>query len=385
MSDAARWSVMVVDDDSDVGESVEEYFSGEKLTEEGDVAVVTAVSDFSDALAKIALSRYDILVLDLRKGEHDLDPKIEAGAQLLDDIRRTRFLPIVFYTGLPRLVRHLENPPFIQVVEKSGTHERLLKALQITLNSQLPSMNRALVSHVDRVQRDYMWDFVASQWGKITAETDRTSVAYLLARRLAGSLSDPSTTQLARDLGSGFDTSIESGRIHAMQCYVMPPIAEPPMMAGDIYKGTIRCQNGYWVLVTPSCDLAQGKAEWLMLASCDPLSEQREFVDWTERQSNPTTSRLRGLVSNNRHASQRDRHMYLPAAMSIPDLVVDLQNVAVIQRKEFGSFGLERLATLDSPFAEALSSQFGRLFGRIGTPDLDVDSVMARLESDLTS
>ena len=385
MANMAPWLVMMVDDDSEMCESVEEFISEEQLTDEGDVAVVTTVSSFPDALTKLASSRYDVVVLDVRQGEYDLIAETEAGAQLLDDIRSTRFLPIIFYTGLPNLVRHLENPPFIQVVEKGGTHEPLLEAIQITLTSQLPSMNRALVSHVDKIQRDYMWDFVAGHWGSITAETDRTSVAYLLARRLAGSLSDPSVTQLAQDLGSGFDASIESGRVHAMQYYVMPPIAEPPLMAGDIYKGTVRGQDGYWVMVTPSCDLAQDKAEWLLLAICDPLSEQPEYVKWAQRQSNSSTNRLRGLLGNNRQVSQRDRHFYLPAAMSIPDLVVDLQNVAVIRREDFGSFELERLATLDSPFAEALTSQFSRLFGRIGTPDLDVTLVMTRLESGLGS
>ncbi len=385
MANNSPWLVMMVDDDSEMCESVTEFISGEQLTDEGDVAVVTTVSNFSDAQAKLASSRYDVVVLDLRQGAHDRNPETEAGAQLLDDIRNTRFLPVVFYTGLPSLVRHLENPPFIQVVEKGGTHEPLLKAIQTTLASQLPSMNRALVSHVDRVQRDYMWDFVAGQWERITAETDKTSIAYLLARRLAGSLSDPSATQLAEDLGSRFDASIESGQVHAMQYYVMPPIAEPPMMAGDIYKGTVRGQDGYWVMVTPSCDLVQDKAEWLLLAICDPLSEQQEYVRWAKGQSNSTTNRLRGLLGNNRQVSQRDRHFYLPAAMSIPDLVVDLQNIAVIRREDFGSSGLERLATLDSPFAEALTSQFGRLFGRIGTPDLDVNWVMTRLKSGLGS
>jgi hypothetical protein len=34
--------------------------------------------------------------------------------------------------------------------------------------------------------------------------------------------------------------------------------------------------------------------------------------------------------------------------------------------------GLERLASLDSSFAEGLLARFSRYFGRLGTPDLDV-------------
>ena len=385
MADKAPWLVMVVDDDSEMCESVKEFINGEQLTDEGDVGVVTTVSNFSDALCLLAQSRYDVVVLDLRQGDYDLNPETEAGEELFQKIKSTRFLPIVFYTGLPMLVTHLENPPFIQVVAKGGTHEALLKAIRTTLISQLPSMNRALVSHVDKVQRDYMWEFVAEQWGRITAETDKISVAYLLARRLAGSLSDSSATQLAEDLGGQFDASIGSGKVHAMQYYVMPPIAEPSMMAGDIYKGKVGEHDGYSVMLTPSCDLVLGKADWLLLAICNPLEKEREYVKWAAQQSKTAIKGLQGVLGNNREAYQRDRHFYLPAAMNIPDLVVDLQNVAVARREHFESCAVERVATLDSPFAEALTSQFARLFGRIGAPDLDVDVLMARLKGGLGS
>ena len=42
---------------------------------------------------------------------------------------------------------------------------------------------------------------------------------------------------------------------------------------------------------------------------------------------------------------------------------------------------LDRLASLDSPFAEAVLARFTRYFGRLGTPDLDVDFVLSNLES----
>ena len=42
---------------------------------------------------------------------------------------------------------------------------------------------------------------------------------------------------------------------------------------------------------------------------------------------------------------------------------------------------LERLASLDSPFAEALLARFTRYFGRLGTPDLDVAVLLQRLRT----
>jgi hypothetical protein len=40
---------------------------------------------------------------------------------------------------------------------------------------------------------------------------------------------------------------------------------------------------------------------------------------------------------------------------------------------------LNRLASLDSPFAEALLARFVRYFGRLGTPDLNTEVILSRL------
>jgi len=59
--------------------------------------------------------------------------------------------------------------------------------------------------------------------------------------------------------------------------------------------------------------------------------------------------------------------------------VVDFQQLVTLQREHMG--GLERLASLDSPFAEALLARFTQYFGRLGTPDLDVAVLLQRLRA----
>ena len=369
-----NWSVMLVDDEEDLRNSLVELIEGQNLTDRGDKALVTPVADFDEALSILESRRFDLAILDVRLDEDD----DEAGAKLQQEIANARFVPVIFYTGWPMHVAHLKNPPFIDVVPKGDQPEALLSSIRTVLNSQLPAVNRTLIGHFDKIQREYMWEFVASNWERITEEGDGVSIAYLLARRLASSLSDQPISQLAEDLTGQFDMSIQDNRIHPMQYYVMPPMNKPPSLAGDIYRGTLGEQDGYWVMLTPSCDLVQGKAEWTLLALCLPLREQPEFQRWLEDLSKTPPGSLKGLLGNNRKR-QPDRFFYLPGALSIPDLVVDLQNVVSIPRCDFDSSGVDRLATLDSPFAEALASRFTRLFGRIGTPDLDISWVTTRL------
>jgi len=276
--------------------------------------------------------------------------------------------------------------PLIQVVEKTEGLPHLLETVRGIFATRLPAVNRALIRHMETVQRNYMWDFVATHWEQFGGTPDRTALAYLLARRLAVSLSGPGIRQLAQDLGDSMGTAVVEGWVHPMQYYVMPPVETLPL-AGDLYRGQIGSQIGYWVLLTPSCDFVERdnkpqKAEWVLLAYCNLLTEQSECLKWQAglpQPSKTTDDNLRGLIGNNRQGGQPERFYFLPGALTLPDLVADLQQLATVPRKHLHS--LERLASLDSPFAEALLARFARYFGRLGTPDLNVEVTLSRLRS----
>lgn len=135
-------------------------------------------------------------------------------------------------------MRDLENP-LIRVIEKGPNPEPLLAAVRSIFTSRLPAVSRALIRHLEAVQRDYMWEFVAKHWEQFGGTVDRTALAYLLARRLALSLSGPGIQQLAQDLGDITGVGTTEGLVHPMQYYVMPPVEKFPP-AGDLYH----CQIG---------------------------------------------------------------------------------------------------------------------------------------------
>jgi CheY-like chemotaxis protein len=378
---AATWQLLFVDDDPGFCRQIQEFLDGETIPPDDRLQVKT-LNDFGDALNELETYRFDLLILDVRLGPHSITPDEEAGITTLQAIQQRRFIPVVFYTGLPNLVRHLVTP-LIQVVEKTEELPRLLDSLKSIFATRVPAVNRALIRRLETIQRDYMWDFVANHWGQFGDTSDHTSLAYLLARRLATSLSGSGIQQLAQELGDSAGTTVAEGHVHPMRYYVIPPV-EPAPLVGDIYQGQVGEHNGYWALLTPSCDMVTGreKAELVLLARCLPLTEQVEYQQW--RDGLPTPSRtingkLQDLLRNNRRDSQSERFLFLPGALSLPDLVVDFQQLVTLQRDHMG--GLERLASLDSPFAEALLARFTRYFGRLGTPDLDIAVLLQRLRT----
>ena len=109
MPDRTTWLMLVVDDDPETLRLVKDILEGETLTSEGDTVVVETQTSFADALGQLEANRYDMLILDVREGDYDLSPETEAGTTLFTKIKQKRFLPIIFYTGLPNLVSSIEN------------------------------------------------------------------------------------------------------------------------------------------------------------------------------------------------------------------------------------------------------------------------------------
>lgn len=383
MTNETNWRALFIDDEQEICRQVKEFLEGTVVDVDGHLHVETH-NDFNEALSLLETQRFDLVILDVRLGSHDEAAKQEeAGTRTLEAIRQRRFVPIVFYTGLPHLVRHLETS-LIRVIEKGSSPVPLLEAVKSIFATRLPNVNRALIRHLETVQRDYMWGFVAEHWEQFGDTPDRVSLAYLLARRLALHLSGQGIQQLAQELGDPSAPMIANGLIHPMRYYVMPPIESAPL-AGDLYEGQVGNRDGYWVLLTPSCDLVIGRerAEFVLVARCVSLTEQEEYKKWQSQLPKPSetsTDNLELLLKNNR-SKQPERFYFLPAALMLPDLVVDLQQLETLPRNQINS--LKRLASLDSPFAEALLARFSRFFGRLGTPDLDPEVVITKLKSPL--
>jgi hypothetical protein len=159
--------------------------------------------------------------------------------------------------------------------------------------------------------------------------------------------------------------------------YIVPPLDGTAPGVADLFcERSEETGDRWWLVVTPSCDLEHGKAEWVVLAACTPVGEDSRLQKWWDAESAGNTDKLRGLLDH-KTGGQDDRHLYLPQAPRIPDLVADFQRLRSVTRTELDA--MERVASLVSPFAEAAVSRFTRYFGRVGTDDLDVDAVMVRL------
>ena len=369
------WRVLVVDDDPSVGETISELLHSRSITTRFE-------QYFDQAVELLAREKFDILVLDILD-ESGSTPSDKAGIEVFEKIRERRFIPIIFYTALPNASVNFSRAPFVQRVSKIADDPitDLKSAIENIISSGLPHLLQSVSDHVAHVERAFMADFVEKNWSDL--ENRPEDVAYLLSRRLAASFEE-GTESLVLELGQVGSTA-PGDKIHPTRYYVQPPNSSYKM--GDLLAKSGSVEEGadeikLYVVLTPSCDFVrrsgQMKAENVVLARCFPLDSFEEYREWKKTPNAKKKDSLRKLLDS-RPKGQEDRYFYLPAAWNVQDCVADLQNVKSIPCEELGSY--RKIASLDSPFAEALSYQFNRYMGRVGKPDLDIDGVLRRLET----
>jgi DNA-binding response OmpR family regulator len=372
----SKWRVLIIEDDENILSQIRDDANLGKLLPEVREMDVDSCSTFSEAIPYLDNVRFDFLILDLGKDRDAVSSDdASGGLTIFEEIKKKRFVPVVFYTALAHYVRGLETP-FVRVVEKTEGLPGLRREIQGVFKTGLPSLLR----HIEEEQRVYMWDFVENSWQDTKSCYEKADLAYLLARRLAHSLRERSIRRFLKAQGVPTPGPEEIKKIHPVEMYIKP-VDNSAIFTGYILKGSVLDDEGYWIVLTPSCDFEQGNAERVLLAKCFSLETQPEYKAHATHRTSDTKGKLKSLLRGRGDKRQIGRFKYLPKTFFIPDLVVDLQYLVQIPREALK--GIERIASLDSPFIESIFAQLCSYYGRIGTPDLDIDLVISRIESSL--
>lgn len=327
-------------------------------------------NNFDDGLNRLKNSDFDIAILDVMKDSDDgLIEDKEAGKSLYQKVKGAKFCPIIFYTALSADVKDQEMLPLVTVLSKMET-EKLPDAIQDIVSSGVFD-TRLRISEIEndvaRIMREHMWTELAPHWDEYHQRIEESN-----------GIVEVLITRLARALPEDVDNNFSS---HASYRYIYPALPDR-RFPGDILQ--LKSQpddNGWWVLLTPACDLAHdGKSDFVLMAHALPLNKFEHFKSWTssfgDKTPEGTNGKWNGLSSGILRSTLR--YYYLPKFRDIPDLVIDLQHVSSVKWENYLE-DYSTIASLASPFAESLLTQHSHYRGRIGVPDLDLDTIRRRL------
>lgn len=393
-----EWTVVIVEDNEDFRNDIEDQIRRSDVAY-GRAPKVISVGEFSQAEGILSAQTVDVVVLDVR----DDQGRDDAGEQLLDNLKATRFVPVVFYTAYAERVEPLAQPPVVQIVGKEEHTDVLIDAVRAAFDSQLPMAVRGLSGHVREVTREYLWD-IAEQWsslGEYDAEEKTTLLVSRLARSLELTLALDGEDRLRGPVGRALASP---NNWHPSRIYVIPPMGES-FDTGDLllHEETQR----YWVQLTPSCDLANEKADRHLLVAASPLLEIEPFISWSSaelawyrikdaveprggwsREEKIRRSKLEKDSKDLRSDCKRivlgrnDRFFHLPKFFTVPDLLIDLQYVETPANADMHEYA--RISGLASPWPQVLVNRYNRQTGRMGFDDPNAEAVLGRISSEIT-
>jgi hypothetical protein len=261
----------------------------------------------------------------------------------------------------------------------------LRKAIDSLFATRVPQIHRAIVNQLDRSLCNYMWTFVTGNWENLKTVADKPEFLRLLVQRLALSFIHEGIDDAIVEVFGSAEQINQAGldTVHPAELYIKPPIGPDPML-GDIRIRQRGAERDYIVVLWPSCDMVstggrKPKTNIVLCGKAALLETVPESKKYLESQSKTTRKQLTELMKNNRDSNfgNPDRFHFLPGFLDIPNLVIDFQEIERLPLSDVTSF--QCLGSLTSPYAENLGSRFTRYLGRIGTPDADIETVIASL------
>lgn len=392
--------ILYIEDDIDNQNDLKEVLSNQKIN--NFTLTIDCETSFKNAIVRS--KEYHLVILDLYKGDATKGGK-DMGQGIFEEVKKSFFIPIIFYSGNISSVKDLKSQ-VIGVVSKGDDIDLLKSEIERLTKHNIPFLRNNVHEYVEQEFRKYFWDIIQKENDKFTPDADDFSLGYMLLRNFADSLSKENIKKIIGD-----DT-INHEKVHPMEFYIYPIEKTKEFENGEI----IRCKhnNDIFVILTPSCDFVSGggrkrKVEHVLLVKSvllDQTTEYKNFSKIKEKQQEVAEyasqiekggednaiqklkekkdnlelkiSNMNASFSQFLKSGKSDRFFFLPGTPFMKNRVIDFQDKTTVDYSSLKA-DFERIAKLDSPFAQSMTSSFIRYYNRIGFPDIDTEYVINHL------
>jgi CheY-like chemotaxis protein len=325
---------------------------------------------FEEAVQRVASRRYDLVATDIyrdrRDGQKGIEVADEKARDIIAEIRSRRFCPVLAFTD-GSAPQSFHEGPFIRLADKSQGNRDIVAKLEELLSTGVPAIARSLHDELDRATGSYLWDFLETKWAELrdAGFGNRETLERIVRRRASIQLGrlDPAAEQ-ARELGS----------VEGAEFYICPPISPAELRLGEILRG--KGTEEFRVVLTPHCHLVvqtgatSPRADFVLTVKTIPA---RTLLGAHPLQGGTPEVKLRSLRRRIQSPAElgqpSGRYWFLPRFLEMPDQYCDFLQAESL---EFGLVerGFDRVAVLDTPFAEALQSCFTGFYSAVGLPSL---------------
>jgi CheY-like chemotaxis protein len=344
----------------DVPECVADFESTlKRYNAEKGTGITFEVTSSVDETMDLLDSSFDGAIIDLKLNDDE-----DGGNKVIAEIQRTYRIPIVVLTGTPS---HLasETSPLLGLCLRDDGYDPVLKFLSDIYKTGLTQIlgGRGVF---EKTLNDFFWNNIPD------------AIEHFISGEES---SEMKQVQLLRYTISHMNELLEhtmGATSNSAETYIYPPIRQSITEGGIIKEiGT----TNLYVVLTPACDISNGKAEYLQIVRISGIKTRPEvikLIDSTQPPSNKLKSTIQTFVRN-----KSARFHYLPKFGPISqESLVDFQDVKSVLCKSF-SDNYEFQGNISGTFYKDLVNRFSSNYSRQGSPDYNFSKEESNLLSDL--
>lgn len=314
-----------------------------------------------EALQDLRARRFDGALFDLKLKGDTKESKLMGNA-LAETTIEELGMPVGILSGRPADVSEkIKEAPLVNTFQKEGgCGDRVMEWFG-ELHAMMETLRLARAS----IRKSAAEIFMLRIWPMWQTYAGLSSAGLPLERVI--------TRQFAYHIAEklGADTEENPGW-HPHENYIHPALLEHRAHTGDIFKD----EDGFWVVLTPQCDMATGKIEQALMAYCDPTI----LNDWEEKcaslaekvaQNEQPSNSLRGYFGDRVNQNLKPSEHFLAPLNGLP-LMVQFKKLKLVPLAELNSSLSDRVASVAPPFLANLTQRFAAYMARPGQPNIDI-------------
>lgn len=320
--------------------------------------------NLEDGKNALLSSDYDAAIIDLKLSSNSIELE---GMEIVNSIIENLRFPVFIVSGSIGQIENPENALFKKRL-RDGDFKIVLRELTDIYDTGIINI-LGKRGKINDYLNTIFWSHLSTSmdvWIDDTSRTPQEKQKSLLRYTL---LHIQEYLELSEE--SGFED------YHPAEIYITPTV-KPNVYTGDI---VVENKTGFnYIVLTPSCDLAQAKAKDILLAAIEKediglLSEKINIL--RKKNATPeilaeTEKALKALINN----SYSNKYHFLPKYKHINSGLINFQKINSIRVKDFTK-NFTRIAAINSSFTKDIVARFSYYYSRQGSPDFDLEEIYA--------
>ncbi|WP_219376031.1 response regulator [Bacillus mycoides] len=326
------------------------------------------INNLEDGLQALQNPDYDAAIIDLRLSPGDQNGE---GNKIITKIRSSLRIPIIIVSGYPQDLdaqyKTADNP-FIKVHKKDDELNVILDEIVAIYKTGITNI-LGKKGHIEDYLNNIFWNHLSSTVDYWKSQVDNESDTEKILLRYT-------LSHLQEHLELS-DTQEDFEEYLPIEMYVSPPIKKNPF-TGDI----IRCieDGSYWIILNPSCDMAQSKAKSVTVAEIEKIENdytlnlKKAIKKATGEEALGKQMELQKLLRN----SGSLKYHFLPGSSCFEGGFINFQKIKSIRYKSLDK-EFSRVASVTDRFAKDIIARFSHYYSRQGQPDFNTSKILEEL------